>query len=250
MQVSGQCVMVTGAASGLGAAVVEAMLARGAYVLALDLSAMKQDEKGLLARQVDICSEADVQNALKDAVAQWGAVRACINCAGILQAGKVVGREGPLSLALFRRVIEVNLIGSFNVVRLAAAAMASNEPLAPDGERGVIINTGSIAGIEGQVGQSAYAASKAGIIGLTLPLARDLAPLGIRVNTICPGVFDTQMMAGASDALLAGLRDSIAFPRRLGRPAEFAALVLQLCENSYLNGEVIRLDGAARLPMH
>lgn len=251
MELNGSAVVVTGAASGLGRAVAEAMLARGARVLALDLAlpTLAAPDGMVLARAVDVCDETTLRAALGEGRQVLGEFRACVNCAGILDAGRTLGRNGPLALERFRRVIEVNLVGTFNVVRLVAESMAGNLPLGDDGERGAIVNTGSIAGFEGQTGQAAYAASKAGVIGLTLPLARDLAPLGIRVNAICPGAFDTRMMAGASDELMEGLRNSVAFPHRIGRPAEFAALAVHLCENGYMNGEVIRLDGGARLPM-
>lgn len=250
MLIAGSTVVVTGGSSGLGAAVVELMLAGGARVAVFDRAppGPVAAEGDCLLIALDVCSEQEVQRGLEQVVAAFGAPSICVNCAGILDAGLTVGRQGPHDQGRFERVLDVNLAGSFNVIRQVAALMAASPPRGEDGERGVIVNTASIAGLEGQRGQVAYAASKAGVIGMTLPLARDLAPFGIRVNTVCPGVFDTRMMAGAGEAQMAALLQSVPFPRRLGRPDEFARLVAHICENGFLNGAVIRLDGGARLP--
>jgi NAD(P)-dependent dehydrogenase (short-subunit alcohol dehydrogenase family) len=197
--------------------------------------------------KTDVTDEESVKNAIGAAISKFGALHGAINCAGIGVAEKTIGKEGPHSLVSFKRVIEVNLIGTFNVIRLAAAQMAQQEP-APSGERGVIVNTASVAAFDGQIGQAAYSASKGGIVGMTLPIARDLARDGIRVVTIAPGLFDTPLLAGLPEKMRQALGAQIPFPSRLGRPSEYAALAQHIIENEMLNGEVIRLDGALRMP--
>ncbi len=251
MQLMDAAALVTGAGSGLGAATAEALAAAGARVVAMDLNA-----EGLAALAArcgatpvpgDVATEADVAAAL-EAAAGLGPLRLVVNCAGIAPAARVVGRKGAHDLALFERTIRVNLIGTFNVLRLAAQRMQPLDPTSPDGERGVIVNTASIAAEDGQVGQCAYAASKAGVMGLTLPAARELAKSGIRVVTIAPGLFETPMLAGLPDAAQAAIRALPPFPARLGLPEEFARMVLAICANPLLNGTTIRLDSALRLP--
>lgn len=249
MQLEGQSAIVTGAASGLGAATARQLAQRGAHVVLADV----QDDAGrALAAEIggrfvhcDVTGEADVQAAV-DAAQATAPLRVAVNCAGIAPASRTLGKQGPHPLDLFRRVLDVNLLGSFNVARLAAAVMA-RQPALADGERGVVINTASVAAFEGQIGQVAYAASKAGIAGMTLPLARDLARDGIRVVTIAPGIFATPMLLGMPEEVQAALGQMVPFPQRLGRPEEYAALVLAIVANPMLNGEVIRLDGAIRM---
>lgn len=246
MQLAGNVFVVTGAASGLGAAVAGVFAAAGGKVVGIDLRAPDALPHGFVAFvQADVCDADAVQAALARA-AEFGPVRGAVHCAGIAPAARVVGRDGPHDLALFRKVIEVNLIGSFNLARLAADAMAKNEPLA-DGERGVIVMTASVAAFDGQIGQAAYTASKAGVAGMTLPIARELARFGVRVVTIAPGIMQTPMMAGMSQEVQDALGAAVPYPPRLGRPDEYAALARHIVENVYLNGEVIRLDGAIRL---
>ena len=250
MKISGIAAVVTGGASGLGAATARALAAAGAKVALIDMNAeacakVAAEIKGL-ALACDITDAASTENALKQAAAAHGPARLVVNCAGIAPAAKVVGKNGPHDLALFRKVIEVNLIGTFNILRLAAADMAALDPL-DEGERGVIVNTASIAGFEGQMGQAAYAASKGGVIGLTLPAARDLARNGIRVVTIAPGLVETPMFAGLDPKAVESLVANTLFPARLGKPEEYAKMVLHIAENLLLNGSVIRLDGAVRL---
>ncbi|MBR0671776.1 SDR family NAD(P)-dependent oxidoreductase [Roseomonas soli] len=251
MEMTGNAALVTGAGSGLGAATAEALAAAGMRVVAMDLNA-----EGLAALAArcgatpvagDVASEADVASAL-EAAAGLGPLRLAVNCAGIAPAGRVVGRGGPHDLALFEKTLRVNLLGTFNVLRLAAQRMQALPVTAPDGERGVIVNTASIAAEDGQVGQCAYAASKAGVVGLTLPAARELAKTGIRVVTIAPGLFETPMLAGLPEAAQAAIRALPPFPARLGRPEEFARLVMAICTNPLLNGTTLRLDSALRLP--
>ncbi|MCE1177802.1 MAG: 3-hydroxyacyl-CoA dehydrogenase [Micrococcales bacterium] len=243
--------LVTGGASGLGGATVDRLHADGASVVILDLPGSPGADKaaalGERARFVptDVRDETQVQAAV-DAAREMGEVRMAVTCAGVATPGRVLGRKGPLSLETFRQVIDINLIGSFNVLRLAAAAMADNEPV--DGDRGVIVMTASIAAYDGQVGQAAYAASKGGVVGLTLSAARDLADKGIRVTTIAPGTFATPMMDGLPGEVKAQLEQQVPHPSRLGDPAEYAALVRHIVDNPMLNGEVIRLDGALRMP--
>jgi NAD(P)-dependent dehydrogenase (short-subunit alcohol dehydrogenase family) len=246
MDLTGASAIVTGAGSGLGAATARALAAHGARVVGMDLNAGGLD--GLdHAIAGDVTSEADVTAAL-DAAAALGPLRLAVNCAGIAPAARVVGRSGAHDLALFERTLRVNLVGTFNVLRLAAQRMQALDATAPDNERGVIVNTASIAAEDGQVGQCAYAASKAGVIGLTLPAARELARSGIRVVTIAPGLFETPMLAGLPEAAQAAIRALPPFPARLGKPEEFAAMVLAICANPLLNGTTLRLDSALRLP--
>ena len=239
-------------ASGLGAAVARLVAGEGGSVLIADLNreageALAQ-ELGPSARfvRVDVTSEADGKAAIAHALSAFGHLHALVNCAGIAPAEKVLGREGPHRLAAFARTVAVNLIGTFNMIRLAAEAIAREAP-GEDGERGIIVNTASIAAFDGQIGQAAYAASKGGVAALTLPVARELARFGIRVVTIAPGIFETPMMAGFPREVQDALGKSVPFPQRLGCPAEFASLVRHICENRMLNGEVIRLDGALRM---
>ena len=251
MDVRGIAALVTGGGSGLGAATAEALAAAGARVLAMDLNAENAaavaSRTGGASAAGDVADPAAVEAAL-DAAAALGPLRLVVNCAGIAPPARVVGRNGPHDLALFERVVRVNLIGTFNVLRLAAARMAALDPVGEDGERGLVVNTASIAAYEGQVGQCAYAASKAGVVGLTLPAARELARSGIRVVTIAPGLIETPMLAGIPEAAQEALRRMPLFPGRLGRPEEIARLVLAICANPLLNGETIRADGALRLP--
>ena len=242
MEIAGRAFLVAGGGSGLGAATASMLEAAGGRVVVADLQ--RRQEIGRFV-EADVCDEAAVQHAV-DAARELGALGGAVNCAGIGGAGLVVGKEGPLPLDAFRRAVEVNLVGTFNVLRLAAAAMTGNEPNA-DGERGVVVNTASNAAYEGQIGQSAYSASKGGVVSLTLPVARELARHGIRVMTIAPGPADTPMLAQLRDDVRASLAAQIPFPSRLARPEEYAALVRHIIENPYLNGEVIRLDGALRM---
>jgi NAD(P)-dependent dehydrogenase (short-subunit alcohol dehydrogenase family) len=234
--------LVTGGASGLGRAAALALKARGYKVVVLDL---KRGEEDLRYVEGDVVREGDVERAVAEAVAQ-GPLFAVVNAAGVGLARKILGRDGPHDLESFWRVLEVNLVGTFNVLRLAAWVMRENPPDG-EGQRGVIVNTASVAAYEGQIGQAAYAASKGGVVALTLPAARELAEWGIRVVTIAPGLFDTPLLQGLPERAKASLAEQVPFPRRLGRPEEYAALVLHILENSMLNGEVVRLDGALRM---
>lgn len=255
MDLKNKGVLVTGGASGLGAACVRLLSQSGAKVVIADLnSELGNALAGELGDSVifvktDVVDEASVQGAIDAALSTSANLSVAINCAGIGVAEKVLGKNGPAHLASFNTVIQVNLVGTFNVIRLAAAVMAENEPDA-EGERGVIINTASVAAFEGQIGQAAYSASKGGIVGMTLPIARELARYGIRVMTIAPGLFDTPLLAGLPEPARISLGQQVPFPPRLGRPAEYAALAKHIIENPMLNGEVIRLDGAIRLPMN
>jgi NAD(P)-dependent dehydrogenase (short-subunit alcohol dehydrogenase family) len=234
--------LVTGGASGLGRAAALALKARGYKVVVLDL---KRGEEDLRYVEGDVVREGDVERAVAEAMAQ-GPLLAVVNAAGVGLARKILGRDGPHDLESFWRVLEVNLVGTFNVLRLAAWAMRENPPDG-EGQRGVIVNTASVAAYEGQIGQAAYAASKGGVVALTLPAARELAEWGIRVVTIAPGLFDTPLLQGLPERAKASLAEQVPFPRRLGRPEEYAALVLHILENPMLNGEVVRLDGALRM---
>jgi NAD(P)-dependent dehydrogenase (short-subunit alcohol dehydrogenase family) len=254
MEIQGTGAIVTGGASGLGEATARALAARGAQVAILDLGRSKGAEVaaslggGAFFAEADVTDEAAVSAALGDAAARFGGLHVCVNCAGIGSAMRTVDREGrPFDLRVFRKTVEINLIGSFNVLRLAASHMLKNAPNA-DGERGVIVNTASAAAFDGQIGQAAYSASKAGVVGMTLPIARDLAKLGIRVCTIAPGLFETPLLMTMPEPARQALAATIPFPSRLGRPPEFASLALQIVENAMLNGETIRLDGAVRMP--
>jgi NAD(P)-dependent dehydrogenase (short-subunit alcohol dehydrogenase family) len=252
MQIKNSTILIAGGGSGLGAATAAMVIANGGNVIIADLNKdageKKAAELGAQARfiETNVCDEAQVQAAVDLAKSAFGGIHGAVNCAGVAPGERVVGKTGPHSLANFRRAVEINLIGTFNVIRLAAHAMSTQTPNA-SGERGVIVNTSSVASFEGQIGQAAYAASKAGVNGMTLPIAREFAKLGIRVMTIAPGIFDTPMLQGMSDEIRASLGAQIPFPSRLGRPDEYAALVKTIFENEVLNGEVIRLDGAIRM---
>jgi NAD(P)-dependent dehydrogenase (short-subunit alcohol dehydrogenase family) len=252
MNLQNAVAFVAGGASGLGAATAEGLIAEGARVVIGDINEAvgqaKAHELGAAAHfvHVDVTAAGSVQAAIDIALAEFGGLNIAVNCAGIATPSKVLGREGPHHLDLFAKVVTVNLIGSFNVIRLAAAAMSRNEPN-EEGERGVIVNTASVAAFDGQIGQAAYAASKGGIVGMTLPIARELAAHGIRVMTIAPGIFDTPLLAGLPEPARLSLGQQVPFPSRLGRPSEYAALVAAIAKNPMLNGEVIRLDGALRM---
>lgn len=250
MQVTGSSAVVTGAASGLGAATATALAAAGAHVVGFDLAAGWEragaPTTGITAVSGDVTSATDVAAAVS-AASEMAPLRVAVNCAGIGAAGRILSRKGVHDLDLFSRVISVNLIGTFNVLRLAAEAIAATEPLDDQGQRGLIVNTASVAAFDGQIGQIAYSASKGGVVGMTLPAARDLAQFGIRVMAIAPGILDTPMLAGVTPEIHATLSASVPFPSRLGRPDEYAALVLSIAAQDYLNGEVIRLDGSLRM---
>ncbi|MEQ7921555.1 SDR family NAD(P)-dependent oxidoreductase [Xanthomonas sp. WHRI 1810A] len=252
MQIEGKVFLVSGGASGLGAATAQMLVVAGARVMLVDLNADAVQAQALRlgsnarASVADVTQEAAAQAAVASAVSEFGQLHGLVNCAGIVGAEKILGKDGPHGFDSFSRVIGVNLIGSFNLLRLAAAAIAESTP-DDSGERGVIINTASVAAYDGQIGQAAYAASKGAIVSLTLPAARELARVGIRVMTIAPGIFETPMMAGMTPQVREGLAAGVPFPPRLGKPDEYAALVRHIIENSMLNGEVIRLDGALRM---
>ena len=261
MQLTNATAIVTGGASGLGEATTRMLVANGANVVILDLNDERgnalAEELGSVVRfaKTNVTDETDVQTAINVAIGTFGALHINVNCAGVAEARKTVGKVdgiyGAHSLAAFQKVVSINLIGTFNVIRLAALAMEHNEPnrsndLA-DGERGVIINTASVAAYDGQIGQAAYSASKGGIVGMTLPIARDLARSGIRVMTIAPGLFETPLLAGLPEEARLSLGQQVPFPSRLGRPSEYALLAKSIIENPMLNGEVIRLDGAIRM---
>ncbi len=253
MRIEGCGALVTGGGSGLGEATARELAKRGARVTILDLGRSRGKEIaadiGSDARfvEADVTSEEQVGDAVAQTLHDFGPLRILINCAGIGSAARTVGKDGqPFDLAIFRKTIEVNLVGTFNVTRLAAAKMAANEP-DEGGERGAIVNTASAAAFEGQIGQAAYSASKGGIVGMTLPIARDLARLGIRCCTIAPGLFETPLLMGMPEAARKKLGSTIPFPSRLGQPSEYAALACHIVENPMLNGETIRLDGALRM---
>jgi NAD(P)-dependent dehydrogenase (short-subunit alcohol dehydrogenase family) len=249
MNISGAAAIVTGGGSGLGRATAEALAAKGARVAVFDLNPAAAEEAakaiGGLALIGDVADETSASAAIAKAEAAHGASRILVNCAGIGPPKRVVGRDGPHPLGDFETVIRVNLVGTFNMIRLAAAAMGRLEPI--DGERGVIISTASVAAYEGQIGQAAYSASKGGVVAMTLPIAREFAQIGVRVNTIAPGIFMTPMLAGLPQAAQDSLGAAVPFPARLGRPAEYAALAVHIVENGYINGETIRIDGALRM---
>lgn len=253
MEVNGSGFIVTGASSGLGVAVACMLAGAGANVVGLDLNPpaggrlAAQFNENALFHRADVTSETDIAAALQFAKKRFGPIHGLVNCAGIAPGEKTLGRKGPHSLESFARTITINLIGTFNMVRLVAEAMALNEP-DKEGARGVIVNTASVAAFDGQIGQAGYAASKGGVTAMTLPLARELAQFGIRVMTIAPGIFETPMMSGMSQDIQDSLTAHVPFPSRFGRPEEYAALVKHIFENSMLNGEVIRLDGALRMP--
>jgi NAD(P)-dependent dehydrogenase (short-subunit alcohol dehydrogenase family) len=245
MQIEGRTFLIAGGGSGLGAATTRMLAEAGANVVVADLRGEVANENSRFV-ETDVTDEESVRGAISAAHEDFGGLHGAINCAGVASAEKTLGRQGPHSLESFTKVVEINLIGTFNVARLAAEAMAENEPT-EDGGRGVIVNTASVAAFDGQVGQVAYAASKGGVVSMTLPVARDLATLGIRVVAIAPGIFDTPMLAGLPEAARESLGKQVPFPSRLGRPEEYAALVRHIIENQMLNGEVIRLDGAIRM---
>jgi len=252
MDIHGRTFLISGGGSGLGAATARMLAEAGAHVLIADVNRAAGEavaaELGERARfaATDVTDEASVQAAVGTAVEAFGGLHGAVNCAGIAIAERALGKNGPHPLGPFTKVVMVNLVGSFNVIRLAAAAMAQNEPAA-SGERGVIVNTASVAAFDGQIGQAAYSASKGGVVSMTLPIARELARFGIRVMTIAPGIFETPMLAGLPEAARQSLGQQVPFPSRLGQPAEYAALVRHIIENEMLNGEVIRLDGAIRM---
>lgn len=255
MNIDDKVAVITGGASGLGAAAAEALVSAGAKVFLLDLN---KDTCQAMVNNLgaeacgyaitDVADEDSVNAALSQAVEAFGKLHIVVNCAGVGTPGKIVDREGePLPLAKFRKVVDINLIGTFNVMSKAAAIIAKQDPVNDDGERGVVINCASVAATDGQIGQPAYASSKAGVVGLTLPAARELTRQGIRVNTICPGLFLTPMVETLTPEIIEALANNVEFPKRLGHPAEFAQLVVQMAENTYLNGETVRLDGALRM---
>jgi NAD(P)-dependent dehydrogenase (short-subunit alcohol dehydrogenase family) len=252
MEIKNNTFIVSGGASGLGAATVEMFAAQGGNVVIADLS--RDAGEALAAKlgkrtcftECDVSSEEHARSAVETATKQFGGLNGLVNCAGIAIGEKTVGRDGPHRLDSFAKVININLVGTFNMIRLAADVMAKQAPNA-EGERGVIINTASVAAFDGQVGQAAYSASKAGVVGMTLPIARDLSRSGIRIVTIAPGIFETAMLKGMPADVQESLGKQVPFPSRLGRPAEYAQLVESICSNVMLNGEVIRLDGAIRL---
>ncbi len=252
MQISGATFLIAGGGSGLGAATAKLLASKGANIVIADLNAeagtKTATECGANAVfiETNVCDEASVTAAVALCTTKFGGIHGAVNCAGVAPGERVVGKNGPHSLANFTRTININLIGTFNVIRLCAAAMAL-QPAFASGERGVIINTSSVASFEGQIGQAAYAASKAGVNGMTLPIAREFAKMGIRVMTIAPGIFDTPMLQGMSADIRNSLGAQIPFPSRLGKPEEYAALAAHIVENEVLNGEVIRLDGAIRM---
>jgi NAD(P)-dependent dehydrogenase (short-subunit alcohol dehydrogenase family) len=254
MKPEGKVAVVTGAGSGLGLATCKALVEAGARVLCLDLneaglqSVAQSLRQSVMARKVDVSDEEGVREAIDSAVAAFGGLHIAINCAGVVDAAKTIPRDVPFPSHLWNKVIDINLTGTFNVIRYAALAMEKNQPDQATGERGVIINTSSGAAWQGQVGQAAYSASKAGVMGLTLPVARDLAPLGIRVVSIAPGMFDTAMAANLPEKVLNAITDRmLLFPKRMGFPEEFAGLVCHIVENCYLNATTITIDGGARI---
>lgn len=253
MDIQNRVAIVTGGASGLGLATVTRLLEKGARVVIFDLNeelakkATQEFGDNVTYQIVNVTNEESVIKAIQHAVEKLGSIHICVNCAGIAPPQKVVGKSGVMPLENFKKVIDINLIGTFNTLRLAAAEMTKNDINEESTERGVIINTASIAAFEGQMGQAAYSASKAGIVGMTLPIARDLSSFGIRINAIAPGLFHTPMAEGLGEKVIERLESLVEFPKRLGRPEEFANLVVFMIENEYINGEVIRLDGAIRM---
>jgi NAD(P)-dependent dehydrogenase (short-subunit alcohol dehydrogenase family) len=252
MELTNKVALITGGASGLGLATAELLIESGAKVMLLDLNEENakaaSESLGENASYViaNVTEEESVTSAIQETVNKFGGLHITVNCAGIGSASKTVGKNGPHPLDYFKTVVDINLNGTFNVLRLAAVEMGNNDPTS-DGECGVIINTASVAAFDGQVGQAAYSASKGGVVGMTLPIARDLARMGIRINTIAPGIFDTPLMAMAPDEIRNPLIEMTQFPKRLGIPSEYAALVKHIVENTFLNGETIRLDGAIRM---
>jgi 3-hydroxyacyl-CoA dehydrogenase/3-hydroxy-2-methylbutyryl-CoA dehydrogenase len=253
MKLAGKVAVVTGGASGIGQAVVNALIERGARVAIFDLNeaagqAMaKSSSPNAIFERVDVADESSVATAIAKAMSSLGAIHVCVNCAGIGSAHKTFGKDGPFPLAAWNKTIAVNLTGTFNVSRFCAEQMAKNEPLDSNGSRGAIVNIASVAAYDGQIGQVAYSASKAGIVGLTLPMARDLSSIGVRVNTIAPGLIETPLLAGLPAEVLDALAKSVLYPKRLGKPGEIAHLALAIVENDYINGECIRVDGGIRM---
>ncbi len=252
MQIKDKVFLVTGAGSGLGAATAVTLVEAGARVVLADLNRSAGEQLaaslggGACFVETDVVSETSAVNAINAAISKFGSLHGLVNCAGVAPAEKILGKDGPHRLDSFIKVVNINLVGTFNMIRLAAQAMMKNDP-DDGGERGVIVNTASVAAFEGQLGQAAYAASKGGIVALTLPVARELARRGIRCLTIAPGIMETPMLLGMPAEVQDALNKMVPFPARMGKPAEFAALVRHVAENSYLNGEVIRLDGAIRM---
>lgn len=253
MNLKDKVAIVTGGASGLGLATATKLVEKGAKVVIFDVNEVKSkeavDKLGENAQYVivNVADDDSVQNGIKKAVEHFGAVHICVNCAGIAPPGKTIGKKGVLPLEDFTKIININLIGTFNVLRLAANEMKNNDQLTESGERGVIINTASIAAFDGQMGQVAYGASKAGVAGMTLPLARDLSQFGIRVNAIAPGIFMTPLLESLPENAVQKLGESVEFPKRVGKPTEYAELAAFIIEHEYVNGEVIRLDGGIRM---
>lgn len=245
--------LVTGGASGLGEASILELVKKGAKVVVTDVDADKGEKLAAnigadaIFVKTDVISETDVRHTIQKAVDTFGKINVVINCAGVVNPGKLIGRKGPLPLDAFNKVLQINLVGTLNVIRLAVEQMMNNKP-DEDGEKGVIINTASIAAFEGQIGQVAYSASKAGIVGMTLPIAREISDYGIRIVTIAPGIFETPMMAGLPSAVKEDMAKTVPFPRRLGKPLEFAKMVLHIIDNVMMNGCCVRLDGALRMP--
>lgn len=248
---NGIVTIITGGASGIGAETAKTLAAQGAKVALWDMNVEAAEKEALThggaAFEVDVTSAASVEKALTDTIQKLGAPRILINCAGILIGSRIIGREGPADLEHFTKTLAVNLGGTFNTMRVVSHAMSALEQLDKDGARGVIINTASIAAFEGQIGQAAYAASKGGVVSMTLPAARELAKFGIRVMCIAPGAVETPMMAGVKDEYREAIEKAVPFPSRMAKPEEFAQLALHIIQNAYLNGDVIRLDGASRL---
>ena len=253
MNLDNKVAVITGGASGLGRATAAMVIERGGSVAIFDLNADLGKQTALelggnaKSYQVDVADEASVQGAVDGVMADFGAIHINVNCAGIGAAARTLGREAPMPLAYFNGIVQVNLVGTFNTLRLCAWEMQKNEPVNEDGERGAIVNTASVAAFDGQIGQAGYAASKAGVVGMTLPIARDLSRSGIRLCTIAPGIFATPMMAGAPSRVRDPLVEMVQFPKRLGQAAEYALLAQQIIENPYLNGETIRLDAGIRM---
>ena len=253
MKLKDKVAVITGGASGLGRATAEMVVEQGGRVAIFDLNADLANQtaaelgEDASAYKVDVADEDSVQAAVASVMADFGAIHVNVNCAGIGAAARTLGREGPMPLNWFTGIVRINLTGTFNTLRLCAWEMQKNDPVNEDGERGAIVNTASVAAFDGQIGQAGYSASKAGVVGMTLPIARDLSRSGIRLCTIAPGIFETPMMAGAPDRVRDPLIDMVQFPKRLGDAAEFALLARQIIENPYLNGETIRLDGGIRM---
>lgn len=253
MEIRGKVAVVTGGASGIGEGIVRALAGKGARVAIFDLNASRGQAlvaelgEAAIFATVNVADEASVAAGVAQAMDAFGAIHVCVNCAGLATAHKTCGKGGPFPLAAWQKTIDVNLTGTFNVLRLCAEQMAKNEPVTPDGTRGVVINTASVAAFDGQMGQAAYSASKGGVVGMTLPIARDLSGIGVRVNTIAPGLIDTPLFAALPPEVVDALGKSVLYPKRLGRPEEIAHLAVCLVENDYINGETIRIDGGIRM---